>query len=265
MISILISTHRRPHLLKRAIASAVSQKLEEHTGLEVVVVDDDPSSLALAAIAEVLPIPEKVSFKYIKRAEGLNGTANARNSALRAAEGEWVLFLDDDDCLLPGSVEKMLFAAKKNEAHFCAGNFLTIKENADGIPKSEYRSDVKWHSYEQLLLGNIFPVGSYIIQRNAISVPFNPSLKTHEDWLFLLDNLKRLRVCTIDSNVLAIHQSEDASREHRNRYGGNLQVGSDWARIYSLHPAPQFAEARKEILEIFQCTDLQRLIGGDGF
>ena len=133
MISIIIPTYRRPHLLKRAIASAISQTIEEHTALEVIVVDDDPASMALSAIAEVFPISENIIFKYIKTAAGLNGTAHARNSALKAAEGEWVVFLDDDDCLLPNGVDKMLSAAKTNGSHFCAGNFLTVTENAEGV------------------------------------------------------------------------------------------------------------------------------------
>lgn len=90
-LSAIVPTFRRPEFLRRALASIANQ-----TSLpcEVIVVDDDPSSLtATQALAESSGL-DNVRTARNHRTPGASG---ARNSGMDIARGEFLAFLDDDD------------------------------------------------------------------------------------------------------------------------------------------------------------------------
>lgn len=89
-ISVVIPSYNRREALLRAIASAQAQL---QAGDEVWVIDDasadGSAEAARLAGAQVIACPNNV------------GVSRARNLGARAAAGEILLFLDDDDLLLP--------------------------------------------------------------------------------------------------------------------------------------------------------------------
>ncbi|MGH2628917.1 MAG: glycosyltransferase family 2 protein [Anaerolineales bacterium] len=99
--TIVITTRDRPHLLARAVESALAQTLPD---LEVVVVDD--------ASSEPVRI-DRPRLRVIRR-QHAGGPCAARNTGLDAANGRWVTFLDDDDCLLPTMLERSIETAGRS-------------------------------------------------------------------------------------------------------------------------------------------------------
>src|SRR5262245_2281056 len=95
--SIIITTHQRPALLRRAIHSASNAGRD----LEVEVVDD-------ASTDEPAAICESITGINYLRVEHNQGVAGARNIGLVASSGEYVSFLDDDDLRLPGSIDQQV-------------------------------------------------------------------------------------------------------------------------------------------------------------
>ena len=97
-LSIIIPTYNRPHLLPRAVNSALAQTL---TDIEVIVVDDasnEPVNLPPDPRLTILRLPKN------------SGTAAARNLGAKSARGRWITYLDDDDELLPHMAEVSLDA-----------------------------------------------------------------------------------------------------------------------------------------------------------
>src|SRR5437588_12046341 len=92
-VSVIIPTHRRPHLLGRAVESARAAG----ESVEVVVVDD-ASTDETAEVCASIP-----NIRYV-RIESNRRVAGARNVGLLACAGEYLSFLDDDDLRLPGSL-----------------------------------------------------------------------------------------------------------------------------------------------------------------
>ncbi len=93
LISVLTPTHNRATLLRRAIASVQAQT---HERWEMIVVDDHctdetPSVLASLEDSRVRSLSARA-----------RGAAAARNDGLAAATGEIVVYLDDDNLMLPG-------------------------------------------------------------------------------------------------------------------------------------------------------------------
>src|ERR1035438_9481154 len=98
LISVIITTYKRPVLLQRAVRSVLAQKLAEGDYLQLIISDDDQNAGALAGIAALEVDQQKnVAFKYLKKRGEPGGVAASRNCALAASEGDWIIFLDDDD------------------------------------------------------------------------------------------------------------------------------------------------------------------------
>lgn len=97
--TVVITTHNRPELAQRALASALAQTLRD---IEVLVVDDgsQPPFVSFVADARVSVI----------RRERAGGVCRARNAGLEVAAGTFVTFLDDDDVLVPEMLERAVSA-----------------------------------------------------------------------------------------------------------------------------------------------------------
>lgn len=93
VVSIIIPTFCRPERAVEAARSALAQACAVR--FEVVLVDNDPDASALAPL-RALGDP-RVVVVHEPRA----GVANARNAGLRAAKGEFIAFLDDDEIAHP--------------------------------------------------------------------------------------------------------------------------------------------------------------------
>jgi len=100
LVSVIIPTFNRRHILDRAISSVLRQS---HPCLEIIVVDDGSSD----GTEELVSSYDRPEIRYIRH-ETNQGQNAARNTALRAARGELVAFLDSDDEWLPEFLEKCL-------------------------------------------------------------------------------------------------------------------------------------------------------------
>jgi glycosyltransferase involved in cell wall biosynthesis len=101
--TIVITTHDRPQLLERALASALAQTVQD---IQVVVVDDGS--------AEPVTVERPDPRLVVIRNPRAQGPSAARNAGLRVAAGRWVTFTDDDDELLPDMVRVSLEAAERS-------------------------------------------------------------------------------------------------------------------------------------------------------
>ena len=89
----MIAYYNRFQYVRESIESAMAQT---YPNVELIVIDDGSTE---AAYQELMKIPGP---RVVRQPNG--GVANARNRGLREANGEFVVFLDDDDHLLPGAI-----------------------------------------------------------------------------------------------------------------------------------------------------------------
>ena len=94
-ISVIIPCYRAAATLRRAVDSALTGAPAD---LEVLLVDDGSPDDTGTLCDELAAADPRV--RTLHRANG--GAGAARNTGLDAAHGDWVLFLDADDALLPG-------------------------------------------------------------------------------------------------------------------------------------------------------------------
>lgn len=98
--STIITTFNDAEYLKRSLPSVINQTLKP---LEIIIIDDgsdnDDAKLIVNSFKSITDIP--LIFK--KKSNG--GPSSARNVGIKLANGEFILFIDSDDELLPNSIE----------------------------------------------------------------------------------------------------------------------------------------------------------------
>ena len=94
-VSIIIPCYKAAATLRRAVASALT---DAPSDIEILLVDDGSPDDTGALCDELAAADPRITALH--RENG--GAGAARNTGLDAASGEWVLFLDADDALLPG-------------------------------------------------------------------------------------------------------------------------------------------------------------------
>lgn len=99
LVSIIIVAHNNWPDLELAIQSALHQS---YTPVEVIVVDNSSSD----ATAQLVPKLFGSRIRYVRQPN--TGEGGGRNAGIRLATGEFIQFLDGDDCLAPDKVEKQI-------------------------------------------------------------------------------------------------------------------------------------------------------------
>jgi glycosyltransferase involved in cell wall biosynthesis len=92
-ISVIIPTYNRPGLIGKAIESVLAQSFKD---FEIIVIDDGVKERAEAEVRKF----NDPRISYIAH-EASKGGGAARNTGILAAKGEYIAFLDDDDCWVP--------------------------------------------------------------------------------------------------------------------------------------------------------------------
>lgn len=100
LLSVVIPTRNRAHLVGEAIQSALCQR---DGRVEVIVVDDASTD----DTANVLARNFGSSIRFVQMPKR-GGAGAARNAGVRLARGELLGFLDDDDLWLPGKLDAEL-------------------------------------------------------------------------------------------------------------------------------------------------------------
>ncbi|RII19852.1 putative glycosyltransferase EpsH [Streptomyces sp. YIM 130001] len=107
--SVVVTAHRVQGYLRECLESVRAQS---HRDLELIVVDDCSPDAGGAIAAESAAEDARVQ---VVRLDARAGAGGARNAGARAATGDYLLFLDGDDLLLPGALEALDTALKAGD------------------------------------------------------------------------------------------------------------------------------------------------------
>lgn len=101
-LSVVIPMYRVEQYLPKCLDSVLLPGREDY---EILCVDDGSPDRS-GEIAREYAARHPGLIRVIRQENG--GLGAARNTGLEAAEGEFLFFLDSDDCLVPGALEEML-------------------------------------------------------------------------------------------------------------------------------------------------------------
>jgi len=207
LVSVVIVCYNQAHYLGEAIESALGQT---YCPLEVLVVDDgstDDTSEVAAAYSAV---------RYIRQTN--RGLAAARNAGLHFCMGEYVLFLDADDKLLPNAVHAGIDCFFESpEAAFVFGGYRNIFSDGSPAPTSP-RQLVESRHYWHLLQGNFIGMHGAVLYRwSALDKAggFDESLKACEDYELYLRMTQNMPVRAHRETIAEYRQHDtNMSKDH---------------------------------------------------
>jgi glycosyltransferase involved in cell wall biosynthesis len=174
-VSVIIPTHNRPDLLKRAITSVIKQTYKDW---ELLIIDDGDELSAEPIVKSF----NQNNIKYFKTIQSNSGGSVARNIGINNAKGEIVAFLDDDDEWLPEKLDAQLkIMATDSELAF---SYHAVKNIYNSYDNDTIASEDKTENlYEAALRGRKFLTVTLLIKKSVLekSGYFNESLPSNQE------------------------------------------------------------------------------------
>ena len=211
LTSIIITTHNRPKLLRRAVGSAFAAG----TNLEVIVVDDASTDETATVCRDLTGI------KYV-RVERNQRVAGARNLGLLASSGQYITFLDDDDVRLPGSLDRQIKLLETNsEAGLIYGRAILVDQSGEptnqSYPRTCSQGDVLW----ELLTQNFIPCGAAVFRRSCLDRVglLDQSLAGIDDWDLWVRIAELYSIMALAEPVICWRRSTPASQQGTSAAG----------------------------------------------
>jgi GT2 family glycosyltransferase len=212
LVSVVLPTMNRAHALRSAVQSVLEQTYD---GWELLVVDDGGSDHTPDVMAEYAFEPR---ISYVRH-DVNRGVAAARNTALAAATGEYVAYLDSDNTWRPDFLELMLRHLERHRAE--AAYSATALVEVGGQGRRAYRGMP--FIREALRERNYIDCIALVHRRDLLerTGAFDESLRRTVDW----DLLIRIADATTPSYAPFIGSEYDLWAEGGDRITTDVSEG----------------------------------------
>ncbi len=242
-VSVVIPTFNREERLPAAIRSVLNQSLPPS---EIIVIDDGSTDATADCIKS---FPE---VRYIHQ-ENL-GVSQARNHGIRAAEHEWIAFLDSDDEWLPHKLERQCEALEHQPQYrFCHTDEIWIRKGRRVNPMKKHAKPGGFIFNHCLPLCVISP-SSALIHRGLFERygTFDPELPVCEDYDMWLRICAREPVLLVDEPLLKKFGGHEDQLSH-------AYWGMDRFRIHALENLVRSGVLEEEALAGAVATLCQKI------
>lgn len=204
MISVIIPLYNKGERVKKTIESALHQDYDGEW--EIVVVDDGSTDNS----AEYAHAFTDKKVRYIYKTNG--GVSAARNTGIMNSKGEWLVFLDADDLLLPCALSTFASMQKHYpKAKLCVGSRVW-NQRGSLVSQGLDKGVLKHSTFPYLAIyANVFfaSPGNMCICRTLIDMQgvFDIRLSFYEDAEFLYRMLAQTEVAFTD-RIIGIYEQD---------------------------------------------------------
>ena len=209
-LSIIVPTYNYADRLGKCLQSVRSQLAEE---AELIVVDDGSTDATPTVLAQLHE--GQSNFRHVRQAN--RGAAAARNHGLGLATGCFVLFLDADDELLPGTIAAITdHLGQHPETDLLIGGHISRRPDGrektsrpSTFPESPRARIAAYLIHKQIDLGH----GSFVARRELLErCPYPESLRKREDIPVFAYLLAYARIACIDHVMVRVHKHTNSLR-----------------------------------------------------
>ncbi len=209
-ISIIVPVYNAEKILHRCVNSIINQSYKDW---ELLLVDD--GSIDRSALICDDYVKQDKRIKVFHKQNG--GVSSARNSGIKLAKGDWIIFLDSDDYLLQDALEILLDTALSNNTNVSAANFFVevsnkrygFCEGRNRIVRNNFRS---WYF-------NSFSIraGSALFNTGIIkSYKFDNNLYRYEDVKFWFDVMRTEKIA-YSSDYVMVYSEDNLGLSHKSK------------------------------------------------
>lgn len=181
LVTVVIPSYKQRGLLVNAVKSALSQS---YPNLEVIVVDDNPADSIERKETEELMLQFEGDSRvvYIKHPVNKNGAA-ARNTGIKAANGNYIAFLDDDDEWRPDKIQKQMDYLSSHNNYGAVYTYRLV--DGKKSPSRAYEGDL---IVPFLMLRASIQTSSLLFHKEVLDDigGFDESFRRHQDYELLV-------------------------------------------------------------------------------
>jgi GT2 family glycosyltransferase len=198
LVSVIIPCYNQARFVGRAIHSCLDGN---SLPLEIIVVDDGSIDDVQSALAEF-----GKTVKLIGRTK--SGVSSARNAGLRVATGKFVKFLDADDWLFPGTLDRQVRILEQAQNSILVTGYCFSYEDGTRPDEDYYPTFGLWEA--SLAQASTSPIHAFLFPMDLVVDvgKFDETLEICEDYDF------RCRAALIGVKTVALHSIECAYYRH---------------------------------------------------
>lgn len=233
-LSVVIPSFNYAHYLDACIASVLMQ---EHSALEITVVDDGSTDDTKNVVRSINESYGNFKIQYIYQKN--KGVSAARNHGYKTAKGDYLLFLDADDKLLPNAFEIFRTTLNKHsDTDMFFGGYIAYSHKGKKKTRiPEPLSTDNLYNVTKLLNGKMVGLrpSSTILKRTVMDkVLFMDNVHIGEDTLFFAQLLLSRHCSSIQELVVEMRRHNNSLRENYQR---RIETGTNGIQqVYSLLP-----------------------------
>ncbi len=218
LLSIIIPAYNAEKYLGQCLDSVLASDSDE---FEAVIVNDGSTD----STPELLNDAEKKDKRIRVIHQENGGVSKARNNGLKNAEGNYIMFLDADDMLTEGALERILGSIRKEDVDFRAFSYETFYD--DGTRKAEHYdfdeetcSDTRTADRIMYASSRWNECWGKIFKKSMIDehdLKFPVGVPIGEDFLFVLRYYEKCRTFYISNDTILLYRQHAGSA--MRRYG----------------------------------------------
>lgn len=178
LVSVIMPAYNAEAFIAEAIRSVIQQTYQNW---ELLVIDDASTDSTLKIIQKYSEKDKRI--KIFKNSDN-QGTHKARNKGIKAAEGDFIAFLDADDQWKPEKLLKQLEILSSDNISACFSSYDLISENGQFLEKRVEALPVL--TYEKLLKANYVGNLTGIYSVKDLGKIYCPNIRKRQDWALWL-------------------------------------------------------------------------------
>lgn len=190
LVSVVLPTYKRAHLLGQAIRNVLEQT---YANLELIIVDDNSPDDTRSVVAAI----DDPRIRYVRNEPNLK-LPRALNRGFSLARGDYLTWTSDDNLFASNAIEKMATCLAQGGCDFVYADYwLFSEQGADGKPLDPQLDRLP--DTLQLEQGNHIGACFLYTRKLYESVgEYDPELFLVEDYDYFLRAARQFRFCHLD-------------------------------------------------------------------
>ena len=202
LVSIVLPTYKRAHVLPSAISSVLNQT---HANLELIVVDDNSPDETRDVVASF----SDPRIRYVRNDPNLK-LPRTLNRGFSLSRGDYLTWTSDDNLYAPTAIERMVDVIRNEPCDFVYADYYHFTDlDRDGNPLATLHR--KLPDTLQLEKGN--HIGACFMYARGVYEAvgeYDPELFLVEDYDYFMRIAKRFRTCHIAEPLYYFRRHDDA-------------------------------------------------------